>query len=135
MDVFLVPTISFRLLYGLLIMGHDRRQQVPNPSKQRRGLVEGSKPGRGTMITGQLALAACAIAHEPRSCRPAKRDAAADGPLARIRARKPQRSAARSNASPYHQETAARPVFAEQVGDGHLELDFENLNADLARTD
>src|SRR3982074_3123868 len=26
MDMFIVPTISFRLLYGLLIMGHGRRQ-------------------------------------------------------------------------------------------------------------
>jgi hypothetical protein len=26
MDLFVVPTISFRLLYGLLIMGHCRRQ-------------------------------------------------------------------------------------------------------------
>src|SRR4030081_786197 len=26
MDMFVVPTISFRLLYGLLIMGHSRRQ-------------------------------------------------------------------------------------------------------------
>jgi hypothetical protein len=26
MDLFVVPTISFRLLYGLLIMQHDRRQ-------------------------------------------------------------------------------------------------------------
>jgi transposase InsO family protein len=26
MDLFVVPTISFRLLYGLLIMSHDRRQ-------------------------------------------------------------------------------------------------------------
>jgi len=26
MDLFVVPTISFRLLYGLLIVGHDRRQ-------------------------------------------------------------------------------------------------------------
>jgi transposase InsO family protein len=26
MDLFVVPTVSFRLLYGLLIMGHDRRQ-------------------------------------------------------------------------------------------------------------
>lgn len=26
MDLFVVPTISFRRLYGLLIMGHDRRQ-------------------------------------------------------------------------------------------------------------
>src|SRR6516164_10021531 len=25
-DIFVVPTISFRLLYGLLIMGHGRRQ-------------------------------------------------------------------------------------------------------------
>jgi hypothetical protein len=26
MDLFVVPTISFRLLYGLLIMRHDRRR-------------------------------------------------------------------------------------------------------------
>ncbi|MEH2474175.1 hypothetical protein V1281_004640 [Nitrobacteraceae bacterium AZCC 2161] len=26
MDLFVVPTISFRLLYSLLIMGHGRRQ-------------------------------------------------------------------------------------------------------------
>ena len=26
MDLFVVPTISFRLLYGLLIMGHGQRQ-------------------------------------------------------------------------------------------------------------
>jgi hypothetical protein len=26
MDLFVVPTFSFRPLYGLLIMGHDRRQ-------------------------------------------------------------------------------------------------------------
>ena len=26
MDLFVVPTISFRLLYGLLIMGHGPRQ-------------------------------------------------------------------------------------------------------------
>ena len=26
MDLFLVPTISFRLLYGLLLLHHDRRQ-------------------------------------------------------------------------------------------------------------
>jgi hypothetical protein len=26
MDLFVVPTISFRLLYGLVIMGHGRRQ-------------------------------------------------------------------------------------------------------------
>ena len=26
MDLFVVPTISFRLLYGLLISGHGRRQ-------------------------------------------------------------------------------------------------------------
>src|SRR4030081_2071715 len=28
MDLFVVPTISFRLLYGLLIMGHGRRQII-----------------------------------------------------------------------------------------------------------
>ena len=28
MDLFVVPTISFRLLYGLLIMKHDRRQML-----------------------------------------------------------------------------------------------------------
>jgi hypothetical protein len=49
MDFFVVPMISFRLLYGLLIMGHGRRQilwlgsprfQRPNGSSinwQRRG--------------------------------------------------------------------------------------------------
>jgi len=26
MDLFVVPTISFRLLYGFLILQHDRRQ-------------------------------------------------------------------------------------------------------------
>ena len=26
MDLFVVPTISFRLLYGLLLLHHDRRQ-------------------------------------------------------------------------------------------------------------
>jgi hypothetical protein len=26
MDLFVVPATSFRLLYGLLIVGHDRRQ-------------------------------------------------------------------------------------------------------------
>ena len=26
MDLLVVPTVSFRLLYGLLIMGHGRRQ-------------------------------------------------------------------------------------------------------------
>jgi hypothetical protein len=26
MDLFVVPTISFRLLYGLLIIGHGRRR-------------------------------------------------------------------------------------------------------------
>ena len=26
MDLFVVPTVSFRLLYGLLIIHHDRRQ-------------------------------------------------------------------------------------------------------------
>jgi hypothetical protein len=28
MDLFVVPTISFRSLYGLLIMGHGRRQSL-----------------------------------------------------------------------------------------------------------
>ncbi len=28
MDLFVVPTISFRLLYGLLVVGHDRRQII-----------------------------------------------------------------------------------------------------------
>jgi transposase InsO family protein len=28
MDLFVVPTLSFRLLYGLLIMGHGRRQVI-----------------------------------------------------------------------------------------------------------
>lgn len=28
MDLFVVPTVSFRLLYGLLILRHDRRELV-----------------------------------------------------------------------------------------------------------
>ena len=28
MDLFVVPTISFRLLYGLLILHHNRRQML-----------------------------------------------------------------------------------------------------------
>jgi hypothetical protein len=28
MDLFVVPTLSFRLLYGLLILHHDRRQML-----------------------------------------------------------------------------------------------------------
>jgi hypothetical protein len=28
MDLFVMPTISFQLLYGLLIMGHGRRQML-----------------------------------------------------------------------------------------------------------
>jgi hypothetical protein len=40
MDMFVVPTISFRLLYGLLIMGHGRRHilwfGITAPVVQRR---------------------------------------------------------------------------------------------------
>jgi hypothetical protein len=28
MDLFVVPTLTFRLLYGLLIMRHDRRRML-----------------------------------------------------------------------------------------------------------
>jgi hypothetical protein len=35
MDLFVVPTISFRLLYGLLIMGHGRRQILWRQSPKR----------------------------------------------------------------------------------------------------
>ena len=42
MDLFVVPTISFRLLYGLLIMGHGRRQILwfgvtSHPTKSAHG--------------------------------------------------------------------------------------------------
>ena len=36
MDLFVVPTISFRLLYGLLIMGHGRRQVLWFGASDRR---------------------------------------------------------------------------------------------------
>jgi hypothetical protein len=38
MDLFVVPTISFRLLYGLLIMGHGRDKSSGSASlhTQRR---------------------------------------------------------------------------------------------------
>src|ERR1700738_4018984 len=47
MDMFIVPTISFRLLYGLLIMGHDglasRRIQPQNGSQIRPRKHAGGK--------------------------------------------------------------------------------------------
>src|ERR1700739_2168534 len=49
MDLFVVPTISFRLLYGLLIMGHSRRQILwfgatahPTAEGVSRHLIEAS---------------------------------------------------------------------------------------------
>ena len=38
LDLFLVPTISFRLLYGLLILRHRRRGWVPPRIRVRSGL-------------------------------------------------------------------------------------------------
>jgi hypothetical protein len=52
MDMFVVPTISFRLLYGLLIMGHGRRQisVVWRYSASNRGMDR--KSGHGSMWLG-----------------------------------------------------------------------------------
>jgi transposase InsO family protein len=56
MDLFVVPTVSFRLLYGLLIMGHDRRQIL--------WLGVTSQP-TAEWIANQL-TAACGWEHIPR---------------------------------------------------------------------
>ncbi len=49
MDLFVVPTISFRLLYGLLIMGHGRRQILwfgvtANPTARLRSMGIRDRP-------------------------------------------------------------------------------------------
>jgi hypothetical protein len=61
MDLFVVPTISFRLLYGFLILHHGRREKVWTRSRPRTrssltpGLVEGALVRRsGCDHYGQL---------------------------------------------------------------------------------
>jgi hypothetical protein len=79
MDLFVVPTISFRLLYGLLIMGHGRRQMVScdclrsssidglGRRRRRQGMYQGSRcrrRGRHMAGHGKLGAAAgCVIGH------------------------------------------------------------------------
>jgi hypothetical protein len=57
MDLFVVPTISFRLLYGLLIMGHGRRQILwlevtTNPTAEwiANQLTEGLRLGASSSL-------------------------------------------------------------------------------------
>src|SRR3974390_2326093 len=40
MDLFVVPTLSFRLLYGLLIMGHGRRHIVVTGEQHLRHILQ-----------------------------------------------------------------------------------------------
>jgi hypothetical protein len=63
MDLFVVPTISFRLLYGLLIMGHGRRQLLwfgvtahptvatARPSSRSMSPVTGKRSSRRSVRT------------------------------------------------------------------------------------
>lgn len=58
MDLFVVPTVSFRLLYGLLIMGHDRRQILwlgitaqPTAEWIASRLTEGLRLGAGLLLS------------------------------------------------------------------------------------
>jgi hypothetical protein len=53
MDLFVVPTISFRLLYGLLIVGHGRRQILwfgvtAHPTAER--IIRSLKPAAGNKL-------------------------------------------------------------------------------------
>jgi hypothetical protein len=60
MDLFAVPTISFRLLYGLLIVGHGRRQILwfgltPHPTQngsQIRSPAGGNRLPAISFVTG-----------------------------------------------------------------------------------
>jgi hypothetical protein len=52
MDLFVVPTLSFRLLYGLLILSHGRRQILglgvtAHPSAEWMARGNSSKPAAG----------------------------------------------------------------------------------------
>jgi hypothetical protein len=52
MDMFVVPTISFRLLYGLLIMGHGRRHILWLGVTAHPTAEWGAKSGYGSMRVG-----------------------------------------------------------------------------------
>ena len=60
MDLFVVPTVSFRLLYGLLIMGHSRRRilWLGNGASDRRVV--------GQSTHGSSWLGACPGLPDPR---------------------------------------------------------------------
>jgi hypothetical protein len=51
MDLFVVPTISFRLLYGLLIMGRGRRQILWWRDREPHCRMD-RKSGHGSMRLG-----------------------------------------------------------------------------------
>src|SRR6185312_10233872 len=51
-DLFVVPTISFRLLYGLLIMGHGRRQVIWFRSNDASDRGTDRKPDHGILRMG-----------------------------------------------------------------------------------
>src|SRR5258705_1577888 len=71
MDLFVVPTISFRLLYGLLILQHDRRQilwlgafGIGQPRRDRRGrtdIVKGRSVRSGGNVLTTLSCSANGI--------------------------------------------------------------------------
>ncbi|MGZ9083480.1 MAG: hypothetical protein ACXW3U_15485, partial [Rhodoplanes sp.] len=44
MDLFVVPRISFRLLYGLLILRHDRRRRLVQPCRPTSRLAQSCCP-------------------------------------------------------------------------------------------
>jgi hypothetical protein len=57
MDLFVVPTIAFRLLYGLLIVGHGRRQILCFEGRTRVvTLTCAISPGVGMIVAGQRQL-------------------------------------------------------------------------------
>jgi hypothetical protein len=65
MDLFVGPTISFRLLYGLLIMGHGRRQILWSD--------------RASNIRLPCEPVLCHVVEEVRAGHPGRRDAHLSG--------------------------------------------------------
>jgi hypothetical protein len=57
MDLFVVPTISFRLLYGLLIMGHGRRADpVVGGDRASNGRMDRQSADGGMWLGADLSL-------------------------------------------------------------------------------
>jgi hypothetical protein len=56
MGLFVVPTVSFRLLYGLLILRHDRRRLLwlgpPHIQPRNGSPSSSSRPADGTGLPG-----------------------------------------------------------------------------------